>query len=257
MKKYFVLILATAVLAVAIVVVKNRSPQPNDHAGPAMSPHGEAPAMGAAFSGTVIETMDAGSYTYVHVEAGGRKVWAAGPTTDIAVGDEVSFSTGMVMTDFTSETLGRTFESIYFVPALNKAGAEQSGLPPGHPPVTPAPEMSRDDFAGIEVPSGGYSIASIYADKDALAGKDVTVRGKVVKFTAGVMDRNWIHIQDGSGADDAGDLTITTNAMVDVGDIVLARGALAIDKDFGFGYVYEVIVEEARVTIEQSGRSAQ
>ena len=106
------------------------------------------------------------------------------------------------------------------------------------------------DFSGIEVPGGGKNIAAVYADRKSLEGKEVVVRGKVVKFTPGVMKKNWLHLRDGSGAEGTNDLTVTTNAMVQIGDLVVVRGVVSLDKDFGFGYRYDILVEDAEVTVE-------
>jgi hypothetical protein len=203
-------------------------------------------------AGKVIETMNSGGYTYVEVNANGEKVWAAGPETPIKVGDTVAFTPGMEMANFRSETLDRTFEVIHFVSELRTGGgASTSQLPEGHPQPTSSAFDARDvDFSGLEIPKGGKSIADLYAGKAGLGGKKVAIRGKVVKFTAGVMDKNWIHLQDGTGAEGTNDLTVTTDAVVNVGDVVLVQGKLAVDKDFGFGYTYDIIVENATVTVE-------
>jgi hypothetical protein len=79
-----------------------------------------------------------------------------------------------------------------------------------------------------------------------LAGKPIAVRGKVVKFNAQILGHNWLHLQDGTG-----DLTITTAdsaAPVAIGDVVVARGTLSLNKDFGGGYSYPVIVEDATLS---------
>jgi hypothetical protein len=87
----------------------------------------------------------------------------------------------------------------------------------------------------------------VFAKQAALSGKSVTVRGTVMKFNSGIMDRNWLHIQDGSGTADAktNDLTITTAADVKVGDVVTLTGLVGTKKDFGSGYAYDVIIEKA------------
>ena len=104
----------------------------------------------------------------------------------------------------------------------------------------------------IAPPAGGRTVASVWADRASLAGKDVVVRGKVVKFNGGIIDRNWIHIQDGSGdaADKTNDLTITTADTVKVGDTVTVTGTVVVNKDFGAGYSYAVIVENAKVELK-------
>lgn len=231
------------------LLFQSRSPQTETlSSAPVMGEH-QHPGMGSdTYSGRVIETMDAGGYTYVRVDGGHEKVWAAGPLTEVEVGDEVSFLLGMEMTDFTSETLDRKFDSIYFVPAINPGIA---GGPPPSPHARVSVPVHEMDYTGIDVPSDGIRIDAVYDKKDNLGGKEVVVRGKVVKFTPGVMDKNWIHLRDGSGADGTNDLAVTTNESVRVGDIIVVRGTLGVDKDFGFGYSYQVIVENATVMVEQ------
>jgi glutamate-1-semialdehyde aminotransferase len=74
-----------------------------------------------------------------------------------------------------------------------------------------------------------------------------TGRGKVVKFSGGIMGRNWIHLRDGSGSatDKTNDLVVTTTEQAKVGDVVTAKGVVRVDKDFGAGYVYKALVEDA------------
>lgn len=113
------------------------------------------------------------------------------------------------------------------------------GQPPAAPvtvePIAPAP--------------GGLSIADVWKQRKALAGKTVVVRGKVVKANNQILGKNWIHLQDGSGSasDRTNDLTFTTSETVAVGDIVTFSGVLAIGKEIGEGYAYDAIVEDARI----------
>ena len=113
-----------------------------------------------------------------------------------------------------------------------------------------AVETTDVDLSGITPAEGGQTIAGIFAGKADLAGKPVKVRGKVVKFSPEIMGKNWLHLQDGTGAAGTNDLTVTTGAMVKKGDTVTVSGVLVIDKDFGYGYAYDVIIEDADVTVE-------
>ena len=135
--------------------------------------------------------------------------------------------------------------------AVTQAPSARSSADEGttHPPIS-GQDVSEFDFSGIETPAGGKTIADLYAEKNSLSGQAVVVRGKVVKFTANVMGKNWIHVRDGTGADGTNDLTVTTNSVVKIGDIVTASGLVALDRDFGFGYVYDIIIEDAEVTLE-------
>jgi len=247
MQKYAFAVVVILAAAIAVLVFRGQSTdepiappmttQSNPHAQMGMTD-------GSNFSGKIIETMDAGGYTYVHLDNGSEKIWAAGPQTAVTVGTVVSVATGMLMEDFTSEKLNRTFDELYFVPEIVVAGGE-----PSHPPVSSNPEVSVD-LSGISVPDGGSDIATLYSEKSKLSGKKVVVRGRVVKFTPGVMGKNWVHLRDGSGTEGTNDLTITTDYTVGVGESLVAEGLLTIDKDYGFGYEYEVIIEDAKITVD-------
>jgi hypothetical protein len=77
--------------------------------------------LAAGIQGTVVETMNAGGYTFVQIDNSGQKLWAAAPKTQVMVGDEVEVVGGMEMKNFTSKSLGRTFPSIFFAQRLTKA----------------------------------------------------------------------------------------------------------------------------------------
>ena len=203
-------------------------------------------------TGKVIETMDAGRYTYVQVDCGDKKIWAAAPQVQIEVGDDVIVPAGAAMMNYYSKTLDRTFDLVYFVAFIAVTGEGGEALTPrghgGAPEGIPGAEI---DLAGIERAEGGKTVGELFDEKASLAGQAVTVRGRVVKFTPGVMGKNWIHLQDGTtGVAGANDLTVTSEEMAAVGNTVLVQGVVAIDRDFGFGYKYDLIIEEAKITVE-------
>ena len=186
------------------------------------------------FSGVVTETMNAGSYTYLLVDTDAGPRWAAGSEMSLNVGDRVTIADAILMRDFASSSLDRTFDEIWFAqtihvgdapaPAVPGSGFDQSrGIGSAHVAV------DQEIVADIAVPAGGYTVAALYAEKDALAGHEVLVRGQVVKYTAEVMGSNWLHIQDGSGEGETADLTVTTAAQVKVGDVVVIRGKLSAE----------------------------
>jgi hypothetical protein len=220
----------------------------------------QSPASPRELSGTVLETMDAGGYTYAKVDCGDRQIWAAGPKTTLDSGDMVSIDQGMLMTNFHSSTLERTFDEIYFVSKFQVTGEDGGAvvseaqakhmMTEAHKGQTASTDGTPLDFSGLETPEGGLTVAEIMAAKNDLSGKEVLVSGKVVKFNSGIMGRNWIHLQDGTGAPGANDLTITTSDTAKVGDTVLVRGTIVLDKDFGLGYRYEILIEDASVTVQ-------
>jgi len=198
-----------------------------------------------SIAGTVVETMDSGGYTYAKIDRGGSQVWVAGPATKLAVGTKVGAMTGTLMTGFRSDTLDRTFDQIYFVGSF--PGASAAAVAEPQAPAATATGSATEMIEKIEPAAGGTTVAGVYAGKATLAGKPVVVRGKVVKLNTGIMGRNWLHLRDGTGGAGTNDLLVTTDATVNVGDVVVARGTLATDKDFGGGYKYDVVVESATI----------
>ena len=226
--------------------------QQNPHASKAVS------------SGTVVATEIAGQYIYVQIDIEGEKTWFAAPASEYPIGEKVvAPSGGLPMKDFYSETLDRTFDMVYFVGSitlLNALGTEAlpsghppiSGdepLPPGHPPIekTKTPTLDEIDLSGIEQPEGGKTVEEIFQQQDALSGKSVLVRGKAVKVSNHILGKNWIHLRDGSGEEGSNDLTVTTSSIVQVGETITIRGTLKQDRDFGSGYKYDVLLEDAEV----------
>lgn len=100
------------------------------------------------------------------------------------------------------------------------------------------------------VGQNAYTVAEIIDQSKTLKDKPVIVRGKVVKFSPEIMSKNWIHLRDGSGTAAAknNDLVITTKDQAQVGSVVTVKGIVHTDKDFGHGYAYEVIMEDASVS---------
>jgi len=245
------------------IAPQNNTAAADEHAGHDHGPADAPVAQAAGTTGKVLETMNSGGYTYVKLDMNGEELWVAGPTTPgIEVGQEIGFNGAMEMRDFHSKSLDRTFESILFAGGFSGAGT-------ANPHGGQMPAMGGDAASGMDEPvsgtktqldnahvegvakaDGGYTIAEIYGQADDLKAKEVTVRGRIVKFSPNIMGTNWMHIQDGSGGDDTSDLTVTTDSHGKVGDVVLVKGPLSVDKDFGAGYRYQVIIEGASVTKE-------
>jgi|SRR5690554_240673 len=192
----------------------------------------------------VIEHMNASSYTYIKAEENNNEFWIAVPQMEVEEGDILFFTKSMEMHDFRSEALGRTFESILFVEDISKTPVSDDGKIT-HPNV----ESTKENIS-VEPVANGYTIEKIFREKKSLAGEKVKVKGKVVKYNAGIMNRNWIHIQDGTGKQGEHDLVVTSNDAVQLGDVIIAEGILAVDKDFGSGYMYSVILENAEIEKE-------
>jgi len=193
-------------------------------------------------TGAVIETMDAGSYTYVQVDLGEEKIWVAGPITPVKVGDALPVNKRMPMNNFHSKTLNRDFDEIYFVSSFDDALTKREYQP--HHNIA---QMQSPVMTDIKKAQDGKNIKEIYSQMNELSGKTVRIRGMVSKYTPDVLGKDWIHLRDSSSSSD---LTVTTKDKVKMGDIVLAEGTLELNSDYGYGYIYKVIMEEAKVTVE-------
>ncbi len=232
--------------------------------GAIASPRAEKPAVGkqvaateadapadAALSGKVVETMNSGGYSYVCLEKNGKKTWVAVPAMQVKVGQEMSFRPGANMGKFTSKTLNRTFDSIIFsegpmTPGAG-GGAPMHGLHAGN---TGAAAASNEKIS-VEKASGpdAYTVGEIFEKRATLNEKTAVVKAKVVKVSEGIMGKNWIHLQDGTGdaALKTNKLIATSQDLPAIGDVVTVKGTIYKDKDFGSGYRYAVIMEKASI----------
>ena len=208
-------------------------------------------------SGKVLQTMDSGGYTYVYIQKkDGEKVWVASASTPVTVGSQMSFKGGMEMRNFESKSLKRKFDSIIFAdaalsdtPAKSAPAASPKDKDKSASGGSKAATSAKDAKIAVSKATGtnAYTVQEIFANSAKLNKKKVVVRGKVVKVSTGIMGKNWIHIQDGTGSQSKKNhnLVCTSQAMADVDDVVTVTGVLAKDKDFGGGYKYSAIVEES------------
>jgi len=197
-------------------------------------------------SGKVMEAKDGGGYTYARLEKDGKETWVAYTSVPTQVGDMVSFTGCMEMRNFPSKALNRTFDSILFCGEPQVASAK----PKKSPGSTGAAAVSKDKVK-VEKATGAnaYTVSEVFAKRKSLNGKQVVVRGQVVKTASGIMNKNWIHLQDGTGSakDSTNDLVVTSNELPADGSVVTISGTVASDKDFGSGYKYKVIMEKGSI----------
>ena len=194
----------------------------------------------------VTEVIQTSNYTYLQVAEEANKFWIAVVKSDTKPGDSVYYSKASEMKDFKSRELGRTFPSIFFVddPSNRLITAQ-----PATQALTPKKvEIKRWSEVSVETPKGGITLAGLFSNPGGYAGKPVMIRGVVVRFNSQIMNKNWVHIQDGTDFGTKFDLTVTTNDSVAVGQTATFQGIIALNKDFGSGYTYDVIMEEAKAT---------
>lgn len=203
----------------------------------------------AVVRGEVLEVKNVESYTYLRLNTANGETWAAVPKAVVKTGDAVAIENPAVMNNFTSKALKKTFPTILF-------GTLGGGSGPGaHVMGTSYATLPRKmvDTAGDDVHvakasgANARTVAEIITKSAELKDKPVLVRGKVVKYNPQIMGKNWIHLRDGTGsaADGTNDILVTSTNQTSVGAVVTVKGIVHTDKDFGAGYAYKVLIEEA------------
>jgi hypothetical protein len=225
----------------------------------------------------VHEVLQASEYTYLHARQDNSDIWLAVPSMQAKPGDTYYYEGGITMQKFESKELNRVFESIILLEKLNTEPKSSAIVASDKPYANPSPDnshatsqnnpptMNHDNTPAttegytrkatppekkevkVTIPKGGISIADLYAHKESYAGKTVIVKGQVTKYTPAVMNKNWIHIQDGTDNNGKFDLAITSTNEMKVGDVVTFEGKISLNKDLGYGYFFDVIMEDAVV----------
>ena len=236
--RVIILILSAAVLAV-VLFFQLRGDRKIDNL---------APGVHQVKAKEVIQTTD---YTYVRVSEDRQDYWCAINRNDIEVGKTYFWLKGWEMKQFHSKELDRDFASIFFMDALSEKPILSADLIVGGSPMTGGSSTGRRIVAakqGISVKKaeGGITIAELYANRKSYAGKPVKIRGEVVKFSRHIMNRNWAHVQDGTKDGNDYDLVVTTQDSIPEGGVGLFEGVISLDVDFGAGYKYDVIMQDAR-----------
>jgi len=212
-------------------------------------PPARVPPSGAVVRGVVLEVQEAPSFTYLRLKTRDGETWAAVGKAPVKVGTEVTIENVIVMKDFESKSLNKKFATIA-LGNLAGGGAGARGAA-GDVAAAHAGVARPADTADIHVPkasgANARTVAEIMTKGAELKDKPVLVRGKVVKYNPQIMGKNWIHLRDGSGSAATGsnDVLVTTMSQAKAGDVVTVKGVVRTDKDFGSGYSYKVLIEEA------------
>ena len=203
----------------------------------------------AVIKGKVLEVKDVDSYTYLLLKTKDGETWAAVSKTPVKKGADVTIENTAVMNKFESKALKKTFDKIVFGTlggagaSAAVAGGDMAAMHSGLPKAAEVGDVKVPKAAGPDA----RTVAEIVTQRAELKDKTIVVRGKVVKFTAEVLGKNWIHLRDGSGSasDNTHDVLVTTKDQARIGDVVVAKGVVHTDRDLGAGYSYKVLVEDA------------
>ncbi len=193
--------------------------------------------------GKVKEVLQTSSYTYILAENDGNEIWIAGPKTEAKVGELFYYEENMRMQNFQSKELNRFFETVIFATKLSK-NPEDFKVKTNSMSNTDIKAKIEKQNINIVIPSGATSIADLFKNKDKYKGTKISVKGVVTKYNAGIMNKNWIHLQDGTEHKGNFDLVVTSLINCQVGDTLTLQGKVLLDQDFGYGYKYDVLIED-------------
>ena len=212
------------------------------------SKQGPAASMENSDSHKVVvkEVLQVQGYTYLKVSENGKEGWLATTPIEAKEGETYYYEKGFEMTNFKSKELNKTFESITFLEGVSREPIPGKKSEKAVSPGSSRANVVKEEISIVPV-EGGISISDLFSGKKSYEGKTVKIKGKVTKFSPAIMGTNWIHVQDGTASDGNFDLTVTSNSIVNTGDTVIFEGKITLNKDLGYGYFFEVLMEDAVV----------
>lgn len=213
------------------------------------------------FYGKILEIKPAMGYKYLKIDENGTTTWVAIANAPVSVGDKIGFDKKTLMKNFKSKSLEQEFKEIYFASDVYlpqkvkapKSMKEMLGLSPTKDPHAEmgrgmSPENEDEKPAKPYVKKDSYTVEEIHMWRNNLDKQTIILKGKVFKVSKNIMKRDWIHLGDGTGDEKklTDDLVFTAeNTSLKAGDTVIAKGKVAVNKDFGYGYFYPVIIENS------------
>ena len=228
---------------------------------PSALPANTTPKKSEIFYGKILEIKPAMGYKYLKIDEKGKELWVAIANAPVKVGDKIGYDKKTMMKNFKSKTLGQDFEEIYF--ASDVYLPQKASGPKSMKEMLGLNTTKKDPHAGmgrgmsqepeVETPAlpfvkkDAYTVEEIHMWRKNLKDQTITLEGTVFKVSHGIMKRDWIHLGDGTGNEKklTDDLVFTTpSSTLKMGDKVQATGKVVVDRDFGYGYFYKVIIED-------------
>jgi hypothetical protein len=211
--------------------------------------HNHTPASNQLHTVTVNEVLPAQKYVYVHVTEGNQQYWVATMKKEITVGGAYFFRGGLLKTNFESKEYNRMFDKIYlvsqFVPSAHGDDIHSGTSMKATLNTSDIDKSNQDKPVKQIKKSGSISIAELVSNPQKYEGQTVQVSGVCFKINPKIMGRNWIHLRDGSRDDF--DLVITSDEFVPEGMEVTLSALVVLNKDYGSGYKYDLILEDGKV----------
>jgi len=232
-------LLAICMMVVSSFVWAGEMSAPNSHS--------------AGIKGKVLEVINVENFTYLRLQTQRSETWAAVISASTKKGETVTIENAIVMKNFESKSLKKTFPSILFGSLANSSGKAEAQAKPRAlemiSPLIPNKLEVGDEHIAKARGKNARTVADVVRMGAKLKGQTVLVHGKIVKYNAQIMGKNWLHLRDGSGtaADGTNDILVTTESEANVGDVVTVKGVVNTDQDFGAGYDYKVLIEDAKI----------
>lgn len=219
------------------------------------------------YYGKILEIKPAMGYKYLKIDENGTQLWVAIANAPVAIGDKIGYDKKTMMQNFQSKTLNQKFKEIFFASDVylpKKVQKPQSmkamlGLSPSK--KDPHAGMGRDMTPTEEgktaaqpfVKKDAYTVEEIHMWRKDLKDQTISIKGSVFKVSHAIMKLDWVHLGDGTGNEKklTDDLVFTAaSTTINQGDKVIATGKVIVDKDFGYGYFYKVIIQDASFQVQ-------
>lgn len=196
-----------------------------------------------AWHQTIIkEVLNSNRYTYLDVEENGNRYWLATSKGEFIPGQQLRYRGGLLKTNFKSEEHDRIFEKLYLVSQIQVQGT--ASVTPPATSASPGPVKAVDP----STIKGVTTIKEIIQNPSKYKDQSVKILGMVTKINPNIMNRNWIHVQDGSA--DRYDFVLTSSSTIPAGHQVVFEGIIRLNVDFGAGYSYDIIMEDAKFSLK-------
>ena len=196
----------------------------------------------------VLEVLPAQRYVYLQVQENDGPFWIATRKMEVSKGEIYFYRGGLLKTNFESKEYNKVFEEIYLVSSLVAEDHSKHTLTANNqasPKVIAPQTTTKEDIPTHTEKNvqhkGTLKIAELVKDPGKYEGHTVQISGTCTKINPNIMERNWIHIKDGSKDDF--DLVVTSNTFVPEGSKITIKATVARNRDFGAGYTYDLILE--------------
>lgn len=192
----------------------------------------------------IVQVLKTETYMYMEVSEGGKKFWIATGPGSVRSGSTYYFNEAVRKFNFESKALDRVFDSIYLIPRL----VPESKLEALNQRLFDPHQMGQRNQASdtLAVPDPdiftALTIGELLQSPETYEGQWVEISGTCVKVNNGILGRNWVHLR--AKEENGGEVVVTTQQEVEVGEVVRMQALVRRNRDFGSGYQYDLLLED-------------